>query len=149
MRYLIVAHPDDEVLWFNPEEYDRIVIVFLGRLDIPSQTEGRRLAVEQHPLRERIILLGLTESGTLRDKSLVAQHRHDENFRLLCHRLKQLEQVESVVTHNAMGEYQHPDHILVHSACMAVFDCPVNGKNPEMYRRIQEVYKDHGCWTWY
>jgi hypothetical protein len=149
VKYLIVAHPDDEILWFNPEEYDRIVIVFLGRLDIPSQTEARRRALEQHPLRDRIVNLGLVESGMLRDKSPEAHCRHDGNLRLLCEKMKELERVGSVTTHNAMGEYQHPDHVLVHNACMQVFDCPVNGKDPQMYRSIRKAYKDHGCWTWY
>ena len=28
MKILVVAHPDDEILWFNPKRYDKIIIVF-------------------------------------------------------------------------------------------------------------------------
>ena len=146
MRVLVVAHPDDEVLWFNPEEFDRIVIVFLGRTDIPAQTEGRRKALEQHPLAERITCLGLTESGYWRDKSKASEY--GASYLNLCKFLETLEANE-VVTHNAWGEYQHDDHILVHNACMATLKCSVNGKDPAMWRKIRRTYEANGCWTWY
>jgi hypothetical protein len=45
MKVLVVAHPDDECIWFAPEQYDRIVIVHTGRLDDPGQSERRARAV--------------------------------------------------------------------------------------------------------
>lgn len=55
MKYLIVAHPDDEIIWFHPENYDKIVIVFLKREDQPDITRGRQEVKKHHPLKDRII----------------------------------------------------------------------------------------------
>jgi LmbE family N-acetylglucosaminyl deacetylase len=145
MKALVVAHPDDEILWFNPAEFDLIVIVFGDFGDGRSGT-GRRAAIENHPLKERILHLNLTESNFWRDPRQA--QKHEENFEKLCWFLKTLA-ADEVTTHNAMGEYQHADHILVHNACMATLNCPVNGKDPDLYRRVKKVYQDAGCWTWY
>ena len=148
MKVLIVAHPDDEILWFNPEEFDRIVIVFLGRLDKKEQGEGRRRALEAHPLKDKIECLGLTESGHWRDKSVAAMERHQHN-RVLLERWLHTVDADEVTTHDAKGEYQHLDHVLVHNACMEILKCKVNGKDPVLYRKIRQVYVDNNCWTWY
>jgi len=146
VKCLIVAHPDDEILWFNPEEYDQIIIVFLGRKDKPEQEAARLQAIKEHPLADRITCLGLTESNFWRDKSQT--DHHNRNYRDLCKYLQDIK-AESVTTHNAAGEYEHADHILVHNACMATLNCPVNGKNPDIYRKAKAVYERNGCWTWY
>lgn len=31
MKALIAAHPDDEIIWFSPQDFDLIVIAFLAR----------------------------------------------------------------------------------------------------------------------
>ncbi|GAG99008.1 unnamed protein product, partial [marine sediment metagenome] len=36
MKILIVAHLDDELLWFNPQSFDKIIVAFLGRADKPG-----------------------------------------------------------------------------------------------------------------
>jgi LmbE family N-acetylglucosaminyl deacetylase len=146
MKVLVVAHPDDEVLWFNPAEFDKIVVVFCGRTDKPAQGEARRKAMAEHPMADRITCLGLTESNYWRDKT--RKTAHDSNYRELCKILAGL-QANDVTTHDALGEYQHADHILVHNACMAVLNCPVNGKDPEIYRKARAAYERNGCWTWY
>lgn len=56
---LIVAHPDDEIIWFSPQDFDLIVITFLARHDKPYAEYCRKLTIEAHPLKDRIILLGL------------------------------------------------------------------------------------------
>lgn len=148
MRVLVVAHPDDEVLWFAAETYDLIVVVFLGRTDKPEQTEGRRKAMAEHPLADRIVCLGLTESNFWRDKSKKREHEANR-ARLASWLPENSADWISVDTHDALGEYQHADHILVHGACMEALDCPVNGKDPSIYRRAKAAYEKHGCWTWY
>ena len=145
MRVLIVAHPDDEAIWFAPETFDKIIIVF-GDFGDGRSGDGRRKAVAEHPLADRITHLNLTESDFWRDATKRAQH--ENNYSKLCLYLHGLE-ADEVVTHNAMGEYQHADHLLVHKACMAVLNCPVNGKDPVLYRAIRRVYEKHGCWTWH
>jgi LmbE family N-acetylglucosaminyl deacetylase len=149
MKLLVVAHPDDEALWFAPEEYDRIIIVFGPRIDNAHCTHGRQQAMAEHPLKDRIWCLELTESNYWQDKSPQNRERYEANAKELRELLKKLPPPDSVTTHNAMGEYQHLDHVLVHNACMDVFNCPVNGKSPEMYRKIRRVYERNRCWTWY
>lgn len=146
MNVLIVAHPDDEILWFNPEDFDRIIIVFSERNDKPGQGKGRWMAMKEHPLADRITCLAMTESNFWRDQS--QGKLHADNYKALCAELAKIH-ADSVTTHNAMGEYQHADHILVHNACMATFHCRVNGKNPDIYRRAKAAYERNGAWTWY
>jgi LmbE family N-acetylglucosaminyl deacetylase len=146
MKILIVAHPDDEILWFNPEEFDKIIVVFRDRMDKPEQGAARLKAMAEHPLAGRMSCFGLEESNYWRDKS--RKGKHEENFRRLCLLLKTL-QADEVTTHNANGEYQHADHILVHNACMETLSCPVNGKNTEIYRKAKAAYERNGCWTWF
>jgi len=147
VKVLVVAHPDDEVIWFTPNNYGRIIIVHLARIDDPGMSERRKHALQLHPLKDRITCLGLTESNYWRDAS--RREQHEQNYRALCEFLKTLRDVASdVTTHNVNGEYGHADHILVHNACMDTMHCPVNGKDPAMYRAIKKVYIDNGCWTW-
>ena len=145
MKVLIVAHPDDEVIWFNPEEFDRIVIVF-GDFGDGRSGDGRRRALKEHPLANRITHLNIKESNYWRDKSMASDYAESE--RLLVEFLKTLE-ADEVVTHDANGEYGHADHILVHRVCMMTLNCSVNGKDPALYRKIRKVYEDNGCWTWF
>lgn len=144
MKVLIVAHPDDEILWFNPEEYDKIIIVFSGREDRPWFKELREQAIAEHPLN--VECWGLEESGYWKNPEKYPQY--EQNYRDLCDKLKKLK-ADEVWTHNAYGEYGHSDHILLHNCCMEVLNCPVNGKNPEMYRKIKKLYTDNEIWTWH
>lgn len=144
-KILIVAHPDDEILWFNPAQYDKIIIVF-GDFGDGRSGDGRRAALAEHPSKEKITHLNWQESNYWRDKT--KEQEHEDNFNKLCGYLKTLS-AEAVDTHNAYGEYGHLDHVLVHNACMASFDCPVNGKDPKLYREIKALYEKNGCWTWY
>ena len=146
MKVLIVAHPDDEIIWFNPAEFDRIVIVF-GDFGDGRSGDGRRKALKEHPLADKILHLNLKESNYWRDGKKIAEHK--ENYSRLVRFLKSLESADEVVTHDANGEYGHADHILVHRACMMTLDCSVNGKDPALYRKIRKVYEDSGCWTWH
>jgi LmbE family N-acetylglucosaminyl deacetylase len=139
MKILVVAHPDDEILWFNPEELDKIYIVFLGR-------DGRAAALNEHPLKHKIECFNFPESNYWRDKTKKVEY--DKNYSDLIAKLKEIDATE-VRTHNAYGEYGHLDHILCFNACMEVFNCPVNGKNPKLYREIKNIYQKKQCWTWF
>jgi len=148
MRILIVAHPDDEVIWFAPETFDKIVIVFEAFGDGRS-SDGRRKALAEHPLKDKITRLGLQESNFWRDPTKRAVH--ERNRDALCGYLKTVLKPgpdDEVTTHGPMGEYQHADHLLVHRACMMNLDCKVNGKDPKLYREIRKVYENNACWTW-
>lgn len=146
MKLLVVAHPDDEILWFNPEEYDKIMIVFGKRKDKSTLwNNNRKKTVENHPLKDKIIFLDMTESNYWRDPT--QEREYFNNYVDLCLALKQYKP-ESVMTHDANGEYGHADHKLCFNACMDTFDCPVNGKNTILYRKIKKHYQSFDCWTW-
>ena len=68
-KYLIVAHPDDEVVWFNPLLYDKIFIAFLDRSDNIDITDGRKKVLKEHTLRNKIICFAIKESNYWRNKN--------------------------------------------------------------------------------
>ena len=148
MKYLLVAHYDDEVIWFNPDPFDKIVIVFGDRMDKPGFGERRRAAIESHPYKKKIIQLHLIESNYWRDPSAIKDY--EENYHELCEWLEDnITDEDAVITHDPAGEYGHADHKLVNRACMNTVDCLVNGQNPVMYRVTRDAYIDNGVWTWY
>lgn len=140
MNILIVAHPDDEVLWFDPSEFDRIVIVFGPRDDKPGFEKRRLAALAAHPLAQKITFLNMPEPG--KDSGDSAAKVREEIA-------KRATDADVVTTHNAQGEYGHPHHVLVHNICMEVLNCRVNGKDPAQFRAIKKAYVDQGCWTWH
>ncbi|MBM4221588.1 MAG: hypothetical protein FJ170_06560 [Gammaproteobacteria bacterium] len=170
MKLLVVAHPDDEVIWFNPEVFDRI-IVFSAVHDRPGQEPARSMAIREHPLADRIECLQLTQSAYWRFETQLQHHRN--NFlqleKMLVNFAQQF-QVTEVFTHNALGEYGHFDHILVHDLVKAVFayrtgipvwalpipNAPWGTRvrsarfidtNYELFNAIRDVYLKHGVWT--
>jgi LmbE family N-acetylglucosaminyl deacetylase len=147
MRYNIVAHPDDECIWFNPEEYDKIVIVFTDRSDVEGFGAKRKQALEEHPLKEKIVTLDLVESNYWRDVTKIKDF--EDNYHELCEWLEDnIKEEDTITTHDANGEYGHLDHNLVHTACMNTVDVPVNNKDPKLYREIRDCYVCNGVWTW-
>src|SRR5210317_159125 len=101
---LIVAHPDDEVLWFSSilDAVDKIVICFTDAEHWPDLGEARKRSLAEHRYRDRIVELGLrqvkshnksswpepvqTEYGLLLDKN----PRFDEPYRKRATRLLEL-----------------------------------------------------------
>jgi hypothetical protein len=61
---VVVAHPDDEVLWFSSwlEIADEVVICFIGNDKAPKLQAAREKALKQHIVKH-ISCLGLAESG--------------------------------------------------------------------------------------
>ncbi|RUQ95122.1 hypothetical protein [Legionella septentrionalis] len=78
MKALIAAHPDDEIIWFSPQDFDLIVIAFLARHDKPYAEYCRKLAIKAHPLKDRITLLGIEESGFWKDGKRQLEFRKSE-----------------------------------------------------------------------
>ena len=164
MKLLIVAHPDDEILWFNPKKFDKIIIVFQHRLDKKWMGEARQRVIDKHPLRNKIQMLGYTESGYRLHKG-----RKDlfiKNFNDLVEVMpKILSLYDTVYTHNPWGEYNHPDHVLVYQAVKEIayeedifcFDgitptTPLETKletiDLDLYREIKLLYQKERAWTW-
>ncbi|MGI9262858.1 MAG: hypothetical protein ACR2QR_12520, partial [Woeseiaceae bacterium] len=63
---LIVAHPDDEILWFGSiaSQVDRIVVCFSHDPAHPELSKARARTLERHPWAARMVSLGLDETGT-------------------------------------------------------------------------------------
>jgi len=167
MRVLIVAHPDDEIIWFPSDYFDLVVIAFLARHDKPSAAQCRRLALQEHPLKERLHLLGLDESGYWKDKTRQQQFNDAKNnlYSSLLE-LKNQYTFTQIFTHNSVGEYGHDDHILVHELVKKVFFenkiyCPAipdnTHKNDDyisinndiaFYAKVKDIYIKNKAWTW-
>lgn len=147
-KILLLSHPDDEVLFFNPVEYDKIIFVFTERSDKPGFGDKRMKALMEHPLEDRITTVGLTESNYWRDTSKL--NEYIDNYLDLQEWLRAQDFTDcEITTHNAYGEYGHADHKLVYTCIMDTVKCKVNGQDPLLYREIKNTYKRNGVWTFY
>lgn len=147
-KILLVSHGDDEVLFFNPSDYDKIIFVFKDRLDIPGFGNSRIQSFIEHPMADKITCIGLTESNYWRDQSKL--NEYIDNYLDLKEWLMEQDFTGcEITTHNAYGEYGHADHKLVYTCIMDTVKCKVNGQDPLLYREIKETYKRNGVWTFY
>jgi len=127
---LVVAHPDDEVLWFGSilERVDRIIICYTEASHWPELGDARRKSIAEHPLRDRIEVLGLAQVKSHNKCSWPEPTETSYGVRLDRYRgfdapyQKQAQRLEealapavrgfrNVYTHNPWGEYGHEDHI--------------------------------------
>jgi hypothetical protein len=134
---LVVAHPDDECLWFSSivTSVDRIVFCFGDPFENSKKAAARRCAVAALPLRG-LRNLALPESGArflvdwarpqLTDFGIAitdaaSRTRYEDGYRLLVEALRSaLAGCDLVYTHNPWGEYGHADHIQVYRAVAAL-----------------------------
>lgn len=133
---LVVAHPDDEILWFSSilARVGRVVVCFLPSRSRPKLTRGRQAVLADYPVRT-IAALGLEEANVYdrarwpypdhtayglelrRDTDRDAARRYQDNFETLQSKLtQQLAGYGNVFTHNPWGEYGHEEHVQVHRA---------------------------------
>jgi len=134
---LVVAHPDDEVLWFSSivERVGRLVLCYEDCDDYPQLGPARRQVLDAYPLSQ-MSSLGLPEpcSVTLVDWSQPERdawglrlnapqapaervERYRQSFGALREGLiERLRGAQAVFTHSPWGEYGHPDHVQV--ACV-------------------------------
>jgi len=136
---IIVAHPDDEVLWFSSvlAKVNDVVIIFNDYLPMPELGLGRKQALENYPLAS-LISLGLNESVSydkaqwpnpeitdygvkLQDTECDDNYRRkfDETVKALSSYLSS-KRPTTIFTHNPWGEYGHEDHIQVYRALRAL-----------------------------
>lgn len=136
---LVMAHPDDEVLWASSllAKAGAIILCYGDFPGKPVFSQGRRNAMEEFPLPqgESLQLVEATMfnhaawplpkeiAEGLMPRSLplnlhgavLAAYR--ANFATLCQMLEtRLKGVQDVVTHNPWGEYGHEDHVQVFRA---------------------------------
>jgi len=131
---IVVAHPDDEILWFSSilKKVSKIVVCFLNVKSNPQWSEGRRRSLSEYPLKN-IQNLGFDESGVFNDRNwydvepvqcgIKIKNEDDaytiylKNFEMLQKSLcSALEGCQDVFTHNPWGEYGHEEHVQVFKA---------------------------------
>lgn len=136
---LVVAHPDDEILWFGSVVADvaQIVICFRNDPANPELAAARDRVLDEHPFKDRIVFLGLDETCAFNHANWPRPETTEFGLRIvkarqvakayqLCYR--QLEErlaptirdATSVITHNPWGEYGHEEHVLVHRAATSL-----------------------------
>jgi LmbE family N-acetylglucosaminyl deacetylase len=134
---VVVAHPDDEILWLGPLLPTAAVILaaFPELPWNPELTRARASVLSDYPLRT-FAFLPLAESGAFRQSDWLRRRpshqgvtlargcppsvarRYSDNFVALLDQLTpHLREHPVVYTHNPWGEYGHEEHIQV---CAAV-----------------------------
>jgi len=137
---VVMAHPDDEVLWASSvlARSSKIILCF-GDLLTTRRGEARRGALNEYPIRN-LEFLDLPEAGVfdlggwpnprratfgveideMHGRHALPAARYQQNYDDLCNMLmKRLRGIEDVVTHNPWGEYGHEDHVQVFSAVLS------------------------------
>lgn len=134
---VVVAHPDDEVLWFSSvlPRADEVVLAFGPYAAVPGLAEQRDRAVADLPLP--VTFLRLAEAGSyamadwarptesasgieLSRAPREIREAYDTNFiAVRDYLLDVLKPGQDVYSHNPWGEYGHEDHVLVFRAVEA------------------------------
>jgi len=145
---LVVAHPDDEILWFSSilADVGHVVLCYLGELVNPEFGDQRRQILIDYPLQDKMSCLELVSLGLSRPQNFLNpqfskygidftdtqgvdekfKEHYRENYCLLREKLANiLAGYQNVFTHNPWGEYGHEEHV-------------------QVYRVIQELQKDMG-----
>ena len=145
---IVVAHPDDEILWLSSilDKVDHILFCFIDYPPIASLGKGRRKAISEYPL-PNVSSLDIVEADSINganwgrpveDKyglrislKKAAAKRYTDNYSKLHEKLSsKLKDFENVFTHNPWGEYGHEDHI-------------------QVYRVIKDLQKQYGFNLWF
>lgn len=169
MKTLLIAHPDDEVIffWWALKEIDRIVCC---SSDINNP--GRAWCKD----RKKALL----EVGEALGVPVIVFDYNSEFYRLdsrngelLQLQNKVLNNLDGeIITHNLWGEYGHLDHILVNQIALAsshriiTSDIVSSGGwlkvksinqgklfrhdliDLSLYEKLKAIYDKYGCWTW-
>lgn len=136
-KVIVVAHPDDEILWLSSvmAQADPVVLCFGAPYGKPRKAENRARAVANLGL-PRLVDLAVPESGArlqtdwkptsltktgIAISDQAAQKRYEANFSLLLEKLRPiLTGATDVYTHNPWGEYGHTEHIQVYRVVKAL-----------------------------
>ena len=146
---LVVAHPDDEVLWFGSilDWVDQIIICFVDAEHAPELGDARRASLAEHEYRDKITLLDLSQSKSHNMSAWPNPEETDYGLRLSKDsRLDELHKGQAsrvadalrpylqnsvnIFTHNPWGEYGHEDHV-------------------QLNRVVTRLAKDRGATVWY
>jgi LmbE family N-acetylglucosaminyl deacetylase len=189
---IVVAHPDDEVLFFNSilEEAEKVIVSF-GRSASRSVTKGREDLRESFPY-DNVKFLWLDESDVLDPTTFCKQSviregltvsRNADMYRknyekIISHLRTEINEGDTIFTHNPWGEYGHEEHVQVFSAVLNLKEelqlniyvsgyvsnrswelmtqrYDLLGKEAilgfpcqEFGEEYMSVFVRHNCWTW-
>lgn len=137
---LIVAHPDDEALWFSSviDKVDKVVICFLECRSRPDWSMGRKKSLGQHPVKS-LTCFDLEESEVFNccdwNNPVISKHgvdvygrqdserRYKSNYHKLKNLLeRELVNYQNVIVHNPWGEYGNEEHIQIYRAVKELQD---------------------------
>lgn len=129
---IIVAHPDDEILWFSSilESVSKVIICFLECLSKPRWKEGRQRSINQYPIK-KVSCLGVVESemfqcanwndpiktdyGLEITKEGVSDSLYRNNYHLLKELIrKSINGYRDIFTHSPWGEYGNEEHVQIY-----------------------------------
>jgi len=131
---IVVAHPDDEVLWFCSvlHEVDHVLFCYEALPGHPELSRARSRLAAEYPLENVTRLLFdesdafncadwenpvLTRYGLEVHEPASSLSRYAELFPELVRRLTvELAPFRTILTHNPWGEYGHEEHVQVHRA---------------------------------
>lgn len=169
---ILIAHPDDEVIFGWPVLKEASVIVCCSSdLNNPKREwcKDRKKA-----LQEIGKITGAEVICLDYDSEFYRVDARDGSLKKLADQvLALLPKNKKIFTHNPWGEYGHMDHILVHQIaraggkrliysdmCIGAAWLPCtpwpSSKSPErfcvndisFYEKCKAVYDRYGCWTW-
>ena len=162
---LVVAHPDDEVLWFSSilDKVSRIVIVFVDA--------DHRASLDGHVYRDKIVTLDIqqvrshnlsdwpypevTDYGLRLSKDETLEVAYREQAASVAKILEpHLEGFENIFTHNPWGEYGHEAHVQLSRVTTALaekrgaaiwYSNYVSGKSSRLMRNFLNGFRNDYC----
>ncbi|MCP5007509.1 MAG: hypothetical protein GY941_26770 [Planctomycetes bacterium] len=149
---IVVAHPDDEILWFSSlvKNVDHVLFCFSDELADPDFGRRRKEMILNYPLQNSSSL-EIASLGIIRPKSFISPRLnrygielvgrdveyslHKKKYKDNYHELRReltgiLNQYQNVITHNPWGEYGHEEHV-------------------QIYRVVNELQEKMGYNLWY
>jgi LmbE family N-acetylglucosaminyl deacetylase len=168
--YIVVAHPDDEVIfgWLVLKQAKKIITVV-----------GSSKYDTYHPKWRDIVL---EEMGKFLGIEVINLHYEDcfsilsqNEFQILFDKLKEVtKDSEIIFTHNEHGDYGHPDHKLLYQLVSKLnkrilvsnitdfgkdktnfTPIKISGKELQVckndldfYEKCYQIYLKNNCWTW-
>jgi LmbE family N-acetylglucosaminyl deacetylase len=122
---IVVAHPDDEVLWFSAltPKVAKIVMCYGSNPRVIERGKQRKRVIEDYPL-DTVQFLDLPEPDLWQGRELGSVEQELARFdredmslrRALAAQLSQaLQGMSTVFVHNPWGEYGHDDHRRVYA----------------------------------
>lgn len=131
---MIVAHPDDDILWLSSviDKVEKIVFCFNTYSPVPELGIARKRTIDEYPLRN-VSTLDIDEPqsfdkadwnvpattgyGLRLSKCHESDARYRDTYEVVLRRIRKLvADRKNVFTHNPWGEYGHEDHVLVYRA---------------------------------